>query len=209
MNFLSILPLAFVMVAGPQIISAIFLATSDDWRRNCTAYVLGAALSITAMVTITYFIAKGLKSSASSSNKGSTKNGIDIAIIVLLAIAAVYVFLKKRDADPPKWMGKLEGASPKFSFTLGFLLLGVFPTDIITSSSVGLRLGGHSDPWTDSLPFIGLTLLFLAAPGLLRLAFGRRAEVFLPKARDWMNTNSWIVSEVVIVFFIALEASNL
>ena len=51
MNFLTILPMAFVMVAGPQLLSAIFLATSDDWRRNSLAYVAGAALSITIIVT--------------------------------------------------------------------------------------------------------------------------------------------------------------
>jgi hypothetical protein len=41
--------MAFVMIAGPQILSAIFLATSESWRRNSAAYVAGAALSITLM----------------------------------------------------------------------------------------------------------------------------------------------------------------
>ena len=36
------------------------------------------------------------------------------------------------------------------------------------------------------------------------LAFGQRAETMLPKVRDWMNTNSWIVSEVVLVFFVVI-----
>jgi small neutral amino acid transporter SnatA (MarC family) len=42
-----IIPMAFVMIAGPQILSAIFLATSENWRRNSAAYIAGAALSIT------------------------------------------------------------------------------------------------------------------------------------------------------------------
>jgi hypothetical protein len=33
--------------------------------------------------------------------------------------------------------------------------------------------------------------------------------VLLPKVRDWMNANSWIVSEVVIGLFIAIAASSL
>ena len=44
MNLVKILPMAFVMIAGPQILSAIFLATSEHWRRNSAAYVAGAAL---------------------------------------------------------------------------------------------------------------------------------------------------------------------
>ena len=53
------LPMAFVMIAGPQILSAIFLATSEDWRRNSIAYITGAALSITAIVTAAYFLSNG------------------------------------------------------------------------------------------------------------------------------------------------------
>ena len=46
-DLLAILPLAIVMVAGPQIISAILLATSRDARRNSLAFVAGVALAIT------------------------------------------------------------------------------------------------------------------------------------------------------------------
>jgi Protein of unknown function (DUF2910). len=42
----------------------------------------------------------------------------------------------------------------------------------------------------------------LGTPALVLLAFGERAEAALPKARNWMETNSWVVNEVVIVFFI-------
>ena len=54
-----IIPMAFVMIAGPQILSSIFLATSEQWRRNSAAYVSGAALAITATVTAAYFLSSG------------------------------------------------------------------------------------------------------------------------------------------------------
>jgi hypothetical protein len=31
----------------------------------------------------------------------------------------------------------------------------------------------------------------------------------MPKAREWMNTNSWVVNEVVIVFFILITVNSL
>ena len=207
-GFLTILPLAFVMIAGPQIISAVFFATSEQWARNCTAYVLGAAVSITAFVTIAYFVAKGAKD-ASSSSESSANTTIDVVILVLLVVAAIYTFLKRKVAEPPKWMGKLQTATPRFALTLGLLLLGVFPTDIITSFTVGSRLAREGDPWVQCLPFIGLTLLFLATPGLLVVLLGDRATVLLPKVRDWMNNNSWIVSELVIGLFIGIEISSI
>ena len=106
-------------------------------------------------------------------------------------------------------MGKLQDAAPPFSFKLGFLLLGVFPTDILTSVAVGDYLGNHGDAWWHVLPFIGLTLFLVALPMLLILAFGSRAQAFLPKARDWMNANSWIVGEVVIGLFILITLNSL
>jgi hypothetical protein len=195
--------MAFVMIAGPQILSAIFLATSENWRRNSAAYIAGAALSVTAIVTVAYFVGSGV------SDAGASNDTLYIVVLVLLVIAALRTFLTRKKAEPPKWMGKLQTANPRFSFRLGFLLLGVFPTDIITSWAVGTYLAGHDEPWWHYLPFVLLTLLFLALPTILILLFGRRAQAFLPKARDWMNANSWVVSEIVIVFFIVITANSL
>ena len=203
MSIAKILPMAFVMIAGPQILSAIFLGTSENWRRNSAAYLAGAALSITAIVTIAYFVGSGF------SDAGASDDTLYIVVLVLLVAAALHTFLKRKEAEPPKWMGKLQTASPKFSFRLGFLLLGVFPTDILTSWAVGTYLATHGDPWWHYLPFVLFTLLLLGLPAILILLFGQRAKAFLPKARDWMSTNSWVVSEVVIVFFIAITVDSL
>jgi Sap, sulfolipid-1-addressing protein len=106
-------------------------------------------------------------------------------------------------------MGKLEEAKPKSSFKLGFLLLGVFPTDILTSIAVGGSVARHHDSWLEVLPFVLMTLLFLALPSLTVLLLGEKGQELLPKVRDWMNNNSWIVSECVIGLFVIITASSL
>jgi hypothetical protein len=208
-SFTTILPMAFVMIAGPQIISSVFLATSEGWARNSLAYVGGAAISVTGFVTAAYLIVKGVKSSASSSSQGSTNDVIDAVVLALLLGLVGVVFRGRKKSEPPKWMGKLETATPRFAFTLGLLLLGVFPTDIITSVSCGSWVARQGDDWWQVLPFVGLTLTFLATPALLVVLLGERAKVLLPKARDWMNTNSWIVNEIVIGIFIGIAISDL
>jgi len=202
-SFAKIIPMAFVMIAGPQILSAIFLATSESWRKNSLAYVSGAALSITAIVTVAFFIGDG------ASNEGASNDALYVIVLVLLVAAALHTFMTRKTAEPPKWMGKLQTATPSFSFKLGFLLLGVFPTDILTSFAVGTYLATHGDPWWHLLPFLAVTLLLLALPMILLFAFGDRAQAFLPKARDWMNNNSWIVSEAVIGLFIVITINSL
>jgi threonine/homoserine/homoserine lactone efflux protein len=203
MNLAKIIPMAFVMIAGPQILTAIFLATSQNWRRNTAAYVAGAALSITLVVTVAFLLSTG------ASEQGASNHSLDIGILVLLVAAAFHVFHVRKTSQPPKWMGKLETASPKSSFRLGFLLLGVFPTDLLTSIAVGSFLSRHGDPWWHLLPFVLMTLLFVALPAILILALGKRGQTLLPRVRDWMNANSWIVSEIVIVFFSLMVANSL
>jgi len=206
MDAAKILPLAFVMVAGPQIISAFFFATAGSWRKISAAYVFGAALSITAVASIAYLLAKGATSSSEEGESGLTT--VDFVILALLCFAAFRTFVKRGESEPPKWMGKLQSATPKTAFVLGFLLLGFFPSDIVTSISVGSFIGGHGDSWAHILPFVGFTLLLLGLPALCVAALGQRAQETLPKVRDWMNGNSWIVSEVVIVFFILIVLSG-
>jgi Sap, sulfolipid-1-addressing protein len=201
-NLASVLPLAFVMVAGPQIISSFFFATSGDWKRESAAYAAGAALSITLIVSIGYLLANKLGSG------GGSDKSIDWIIVALLVFAMIHTFRGRHDSEPPKWMGKLQSATPRLAFTLGFLLLGFFPSDLITSLTVGGHLGNDGDPWWNVLPFVGLTLLLLSSPALGVVMLGSRAQGTLPKIRDWMNANSWVVSEVVIVFFIVIVLSG-
>ncbi len=67
MSFAEVLPLAFVMIAGPQIITSFFFATSPAWKKTSLSYVAGAAVSVTGFVSAAYWVGRGAKSGASTS----------------------------------------------------------------------------------------------------------------------------------------------
>ena len=54
----------------------------------------------------------------------TSSNALGIVIMVLLLAAGLHTYLTRKTSKPPKWMGKLEEATPKMSFRLGLLLLG-------------------------------------------------------------------------------------
>lgn len=203
MTVAALLPMAVVMVAGPQILSAVFLATSENWRRNSAAFLLGAACSVTTVVTAAFLLGSG------ASRAGSPDEALYVVVLVLLVAAMVRTYLGRHDAEPPTWMDRLRTATPRFSFALGFLLLGVFPTDILTSAAMGTYLAAHGAAWWQGLPFVALTLLLLAIPAVLLLALGERGEALLPKVRTWMTSNAWVVNELVLLLFVALTVRNL
>lgn len=209
MTLAAVLPLAFVMIAGPQIISSFFLATSSEPVKNSISYLAGAALSITTVVTVAYLIAEGSSGNRGGDSGGTAETVIDWIILALVLFLIAHTFLTRKTSQPPSWMGKLQEARPKFAFLLGLALLGVFPTDIASSIAAGLHVARHGEAWWQCLPFVALTLLLLGLPLLGVLVLGHRADVVLPRIRDWMNSHAWVVSEVVLVFFAVITVNSL
>jgi cytochrome c biogenesis protein CcdA len=197
---LTILPMAVVMSAGPQIVTAIFLATSQNAKRNSLAFLAGVTVATTIGVTV-FFL---LGSETAGAKDDSGKNWLDWVIIGLLALLALRVYLKRKETQPPKWMGKLQTAQPRFSLAIGFLLYILMPTDLISMATVGAYVARQGEPWWHTLGFVALTVVIAGIPFLMLLALGQRAETILPGIRRWMSDNSWVVNEAVILFFLAM-----
>lgn len=121
----------------------------------------------------------------------------------------VRVFVRRKESEPPKWMGRLQAATPRFAITLGFLLFIAMPTDVITMLAVGSSVAQNGEPWWHILPFVFLTTFLVAIPLLALLVLGRRAEAALPEIRAWMNDHSWVINEAVILFFLVLTITGL
>jgi hypothetical protein len=196
---LAIIPLAFVIIVGPPIVASVLIATSRDWAKNSLAYICGAAVSATAVASITFLAAHGAKTASSDPHKAN--HVIDWVILALMAVLSARVFVKRKTTQPPKWMARLQGATLTLAFLLGLALLGVMPKNVLTSVSAGLHVARHGDSWWQCLPFVGVTMLLLGVPALMMLSLGKRAQTVVPAIRDWMTNNSWIVSEIVLALF--------
>jgi uncharacterized membrane protein YidH (DUF202 family) len=101
-------------------------------------------------------------------------------------------------------LGTLRNAGPRTAFTAGLLLLSVFPSDFVILVTVGVNLVQQDASLLGAVPFVAATILIAALPVLSYLLFRHRAERAMPKVRDWMNTNSWLVNIIVYVIFILL-----
>lgn len=209
-DLLKILPLAIVMIAGPQVLSAVLLATSKQAKRDSAGFVVGATLAVTVGVSISYLIASALHTKVET--PATTPGGvplIDWLILGLLILLMLRVFLKRKTSTPPKWMGTVQDMSPKAAFRLGALLFIAMPTDIVTMITVGTYLASRGDPLWNAIPFVLLTGLLVAVPLLILVLMGARAETILPKVRDRMNAKSWVVSELVLGLFVLLVGAEI
>ena len=87
---MTVLPMAFVMVAGPQIVAAILLATSVRPRRDSGFFLLGAAAATTIGLTAAYGLTGLFRKAAWHSGRDlRLEHAIDVAIVVLLLFLGV------------------------------------------------------------------------------------------------------------------------
>ena len=204
---LVVLPLAITMNAGPQIMSAIIFVTASKPIKLSAYFVAGVVIAVSVGVTVTYTLATVLGNSLSlgdPSNSGSLGNIIQYVLVGLLIILSLRSYLTRATSEPPRWLGAMQNAGPRRAFTTGLLLLSVFPSDFVVLLTVGLNLAHHNSPLVAALPFVAATILVAALPMLSYLLFRRRAQQAMPKVRDWMNKNSWLVNIIVYVVFILL-----
>src|SRR5215218_10424796 len=204
---LAVLPLAITMNAGPQIMSALIFVTASKPLKLSAYFMAGVVVAVTAGVTITFTLASVLGGSISlgdPSDSGSIGNIIQYVLVGLLVILSIRSYLTRATSEPPRWLGAMQNASPSTAFLAGLLLLSVFPSDFVVLITVGVNLAQSNSPLLAALPFVATTILIAALPMLSYLLFRRRAEVLMPKVRDWMNTNSWLVNIIVYIVFILL-----
>jgi hypothetical protein len=209
MTFAEVLPLALVMVVGPQIVTAFFLATSVRWAANSAAFVGGAAIAMIGVVSVVYAAANVAGAGGTGGHSTAVRDALDGLVLALMLFLIVRVYRARRASEQPRWMGRLHDATPSFALKLGLALVGVFPTDIATSIAVGARLAREGAPWWQCLPFVLLTLLLLALPALAVVTTGKRAAVLLPRTRDWMNAHAWVINVAVLGFFAVLTIRSM
>ena len=204
---LAVIPLAITMNAGPQIMSALIFVTANKPLKLSAYFLAGVVIAVTAGVTITYTLASVLGNSVSlgdSSDSGSLGNIIQYVLVGLLVFLSIKSYVGRETSEPPRWLGALQNAKPTTAFTTGLLLLSVFPSDFVILVTVGINLAQQNASLLGAVPFIVATILIAALPVLSYLLFRRRAQQVMPKVRDWMNTNSWLVNIIVYVVFIFL-----
>jgi hypothetical protein len=204
---LAILPLAITMNAGPQIMSALIFITASKPLKLSAAFLAGVVIAVSVGLTITYTIARVLGNSISlgdPSDASSIGNIIQYVLVALLVFLSIKTYVRRESIEPPRWLGALQNAKPKTAFTTGLLLLSVFPSDLVILITVGMNLAQNDAPLVAGLPFVLATIIIAALPVLFYLLFHRRAQRMMPKVRDWMNANSWLVNIIVYVIFILL-----
>lgn len=200
-----IVPLAITMMAGPQILTAIILVTSERAITASLAYIGAVVAASTAVLALLTVIlgALGEKTSLSDSSGAPSTRSIVVQYVLvgLLILLAIKNYRQRETVQAPKWLKTMQTAGPKLAFTTGFTLIALMPTDLIAMVTVATNLESNKLAFIDAAPFLLLTWLIAALPLIGYLLFRKRAVVAMPQLRDWMQNNSWLVNIAMCVLF--------
>jgi hypothetical protein len=195
------------MMAGPQEMAAIVLVTHPRPVRVSPAFVAGVVVAATIGVTVALLLAGALDGAADLGDPGSIGSLgviIQLVLVALLLGAALKTYLTRATAEPPRWLGRLLTMDAWRAFRTGCLVIVAMPSDLVVMFAVGVNLQQHDEGVAAALPFLGLTALIAALPLLAYLLFRPAAERVMPRVRDWMNANSWVINIAVSLFFVVL-----
>ncbi len=202
---IKVIPMATIMMLGPQILSALFILTGKNRVKASLAYILSIFIAASLGTLAIMFLIGFFKISAPSDSGQSTLvTVIKYALVALLAFGIYKNYRDRHKKVTPRWMKIIMAGNAKSNFKLGFVLVYTAPTDLSVMLSVAFYLSLHDKSLLDALPFLLTTALFAALPLIISLIFNKWSKKFLPKANAWLTENSWIVQCLVLLLFIYL-----
>jgi len=200
-----------VMLSPLPIVGVILMLLSNKAKVNGPMFLLGwlAGLAIVVGGVVAFVNPDKLEQ---SSGEPSTLNGIlHLALGVLLLLLAVKQLKgrpkKGEDAEMPKWMAKMQDASPIFAFGMGAFLSGLNPKNLIfdIAAAAAIVAGdlSSSQQIAAVVVFMILASLTIGIPVLWFLIAGESAKAKLDVLRGYLVQYNWVI---MCVLFLVLGA---
>jgi hypothetical protein len=205
----SILPLAIAVTISPiPIIAEILLLFTKKPVANAASYLAGFILGVAGVLAILVAIAGTINlSTGSGPSKGASI--LQLVLGALLLAAALRQFRGRpkpgQEAAMPKWMNGIAGFAPGKSLLVGVGIGALNPKNIIVGVAAAVAIASASlstgqDVGAGAV-YVLVAVLGVAAPLVVMLAMGGRAQPILDSWKAWLGQNNAVVMSVLFLIF--------
>ena len=204
-----ILPFAVAVCVSPvQIIAVILLLFSKRPIPNASALVVGFIVGLAAVLGLLVALASAQDLTTGSDGSSGVAWG-RIVLGVLLLVAAVRRFRSRPGPDDepamPSWMEGIQSFSVARSAGMGVLLGAVTPKMIAMALAAAAAIAGGGLTGEQDLIAVAcytvIASIGVAAPLVVALAMGDRAQPVLDGWKDWLAHNNTAVMAVLFLVF--------
>ncbi len=204
----TLLPLAITVTISPiPIIAEILLLFTKRPVPAASAYLVGFVIGVALVLGILVIVANAIDLSKSGPSKGA--GTLQLGLGVLLLVAAVRRFRRRpKDgevAPSPKWMDGLASFTPGKSLGIGAAVGAANPKNIAVAvagaaaiSSAGLSAGQSI---VSIVVYVVIAAAGVAAPLVVMVSLGDRAQGVLKNWRAWLALNNATVMAVLLLVF--------
>lgn len=207
-----IVALALGIAASPfAILPAVLLLFSPQPRASALAYLLTWFLSI-AVVTLIFASLSGVIGSSDAAADWLAWVRI-AAGIGLIGLALQQWVTRPATPKTPRWMEKLQSATPRSASGLALLLSIANPKIVLLAAVAGADIGGAD--WQLPMQFLvvatfaGVTSITVALPVAAHVAAGARVLGPLTRIKDWLiRYNVAVLATVFLVLGIGLVSNG-
>jgi hypothetical protein len=202
-----VLPLAVgVMLSPIPIIAIILMLLSPRAGANGFAFLVGWVVGLAVASAVVYVVADGADVATDSGASDTTST-------TKLVLGAVLVFLALRQwrsrpapgqpAHMPKWMSALDSVTPFKAAGLAVLLSVVNPKNLVLTVAAAAAVAQTGASTGDAVValavFVVIASVSIAAPVLVVLFAGDRAQRTLDTWKGWLEQNNATVMAVVLL----------
>jgi hypothetical protein len=202
----SILPLAIAVTISPiPIIAEILLLFTKKPVANAASYLAGFIAGVLAiLVTIA-----GTINLSAGSGPSTGASIFQLVLGALLLAAALRQFRGRpkpgEEAAMPKWMNGIAGFAPGKSLIVGVGIGALNPKNIIVGVVAAVAIASASLPPGQEVGAIAVYVLVaalgVAAPLVVTLAMGEKAQPILDSWKAWLGRNNAVVMTVLFLIF--------
>jgi threonine/homoserine/homoserine lactone efflux protein len=212
------LPLALGVAISPiPIIAAILMLLSPKARGTSLGFLLGWVLGILVAVVAFTLLASVLPEADDTGSK-PVAGTIKIVLGGLLLLLAMRQWRSRPSGDTepalPHWMKAIDTMTVGRAFTLGFLLSGLNPKNLLMGAAAGIAIG--SADLTTNTYVIAISLYTVVAastvaiPVIAYLFATARMAAPLASLRTWLvHNNSTVMAVLLLVIGVVLVGKGI
>ena len=201
------LPAAIGILISPlPVVAVILMLLSGRARANAVTFVVTWFVAVVVTATVVAFAAQ---SWADGDNGGSSTGWVQIGLGALVLLVALRQWRGRprsggEPAAPPRWMAALDAFTPVRAAGLAVLLAVVNPKNLVLCISGGAEIATAADGDTTAavaalVVFALVATVGVAAPVVVYLATGDRAQEILDRMKAWMIQHNAVVMAVLLL----------
>jgi len=204
-----ILPLGIGVAVSPfPVVAVILMLFTRRAKSNAPAFLAGWLAGLAVVGVLVLVIASGVDVAADEEPWAGEAWLRTVAGVLLLFLGAWQWRSRPKNGGEtrmPRWMRRLESASPVMALGLGAVLSGLNPKDttltVLAAAAIARAGLSTGESMIALAVYIAIATISVVAPVALYFALGDRAEATLNGWKVWLIANNATVMAVLFVLF--------